>query len=172
MGEGQEARGSGQEERGTRVTGSRRTVSEDQMKGAGFVRADSDEASPLRPRRIDKPWGHELVWAHADLYVGKLLVVNAGEALSLQFHEEKDETLHLLDGRMELEVGPGVDALRPCPLEAGESIRIRPGTLHRITAITDCRILEASTPELDDVVRVQDRYGRAPIDDDQAASHD
>ena len=114
----------------------------------------------VEPRRVDKPWGYELLWARTDLYVGKLLFVKAGEALSLQFHEEKDETLHLLSGSMEMEVGPGVHALRPCPLEEGQSIRIRPGTLHRITAVTDCRILEASTTERDDVVRIEDRYGR------------
>ncbi len=90
--------------------------------------------------------------------------MRAGEALSLQFHEEKDETLHLLSGRMRFEAGPGLDALRPVPLEEGMSVRIEPGMLHRIVAITDCTFLEASTPELDDVVRVQDRYGRAPTD--------
>ncbi len=127
---------------------------------AGFVRSEAGAAS--EPQRVDKPWGYEVIWAHTDLYVGKLLFVRAGEALSLQFHEEKDETLHLLDGTLRLEVGPGLDALTDCTLLEGQSIRIEPGTLHRITAETDCRILEASTPELDDVVRVQDRYGRAP----------
>ncbi len=141
---------------------SHRSVTGEGLASAGFVRADSEQARPLQPRRVDKPWGYEVIWAHTDLYVGKLLFVKAGEALSLQFHEEKDETLHLLDGELEMEVGPGLDALRPITLEAGGSIRIRPGTLHRITAVTDCRILEASTTELDDVVRVQDRYGRAP----------
>lgn len=119
-------------------------------------------ADLLTPTRVDKPWGHEVIWAHSPLYVGKLLFVRAGEALSLQFHEEKDETLHLLEGELALEVGPGIHALRSVELEAGRSIRLRPGTLHRMEAITDCTLLEASTPELDDVVRVRDRYGRAP----------
>lgn len=139
-----------------------RNVSGEGLASAGFVRADAEQARPLQPRRVDKPWGYEVIWAHTDLYVGKLLFVKSGEALSLQFHEEKDETLYLLDGELEMEVGPGLDSLRPTTLEAGGSIRIRPGTLHRITAVTDCRILEASTSELDDVVRVEDRYGRAP----------
>jgi len=140
----------------------RRDVSAGEMRSAGFVRADATEAVPVEPRRIDKPWGHEIIWAHTDRYVGKILVVNAGEALSLQFHEEKDETLYLLDGELLLEVGPGSGRLVEVPLIAGRSIRLTPGTLHRMVARTDCRILEASTPELDDVVRVQDRYGRAP----------
>lgn len=111
--------------------------------------------------RVEKPWGYELVWAHTEYYVGKLLVVRAGEALSLQFHEEKDETLHLVSGELLFEAGPGLDAMEPVVLEAGMSVRIEPGMLHRMEAVTDCRILEASTPELDDVVRVRDRYGRA-----------
>jgi mannose-6-phosphate isomerase len=119
---------------------------------------------PHLPVRVEKPWGYELIWAHTALYVGKLLFVRAGEALSLQFHEEKDETLHLLSGRMRFEAGPGLEALRPLELEEGMSVRIEPGMLHRIVATTDCTFLEASTPELDDVVRVQDRYGRAPTD--------
>jgi mannose-6-phosphate isomerase len=142
-------------------TGGRRDLSQEALEKAGFVRADAESATVLDPRRVDKPWGHELIWAHTELYVGKLLVVNAGEALSLQFHEEKDETLHLLSGQLHLEVGPGLDALRDQPLNEGESIRLTPGTLHRIQALTDCQILEVSTPELDDVVRIQDRYGRA-----------
>jgi mannose-6-phosphate isomerase len=111
--------------------------------------------------RVEKPWGYELIWAHTGLYVGKLLFVRAGESLSLQFHEEKDETLHLLQGEILFEAGPGLDALRPVPLDAGMSVRIEPGMLHRMEARTDCTILEASTPELDDVIRVRDRYGRA-----------
>lgn len=142
-------------------SGSRRDVSKDALASAGFVRADAEAVEVLRPRRVDKPWGHELIWAHTEQYVGKLLVVNQGEALSLQFHEEKDETLHLLSGTLRLHLGPGVDSLREQPLHQGESIRLTPGTLHLIEAVTDCRILEASTPELDDVVRIRDRYGRA-----------
>jgi mannose-6-phosphate isomerase len=126
-----------------------------------FVTAGGGTAAAHDPVRVEKPWGYELIWAHTDLYVGKILFVRAGEALSLQFHEEKDETLHLLEGSLRLETGSGVHAMAPRALGQGQSIRIRPGVLHRMTAVTDCTILEASTPELDDVVRVADRYGRA-----------
>jgi len=116
----------------------------------------------VHPGRIEKPWGYELIWAHADEYVGKLLFIRAGEALSLQFHEEKDETLYLMEGTLRLELGAGVQSLQLVELPAGQSIRIPPGVMHRMTAVTDCTLFEASTPELDDVVRVRDRYGRAP----------
>ncbi len=109
---------------------------------------------------MEKPWGYELIWAESELYVGKLLFIREGEAFSLQFHEEKDETLHLLDGEVRLLVGRTRDRLTLIPLRAGESLRIEPGVIHRMEAVTDCRILEASTPELDDVVRIEDRYGR------------
>lgn len=115
----------------------------------------------VRPRRVDKPWGYELIWADTDRYVGKILHVKAGEALSLQYHERKDETIHLLCGEMRFWVGPSPDRLEEVRLAAGESHRIRPGTVHRMEAVTDCDILEASTPDLDDVVRLEDRYGRA-----------
>jgi mannose-6-phosphate isomerase len=113
------------------------------------------------PRRVDKPWGHELIWADTDRYVGKLLVVRAGQALSLQYHERKDETIHLLRGRMRFFVGPSAEQVEEVLLREGESFRIRPGTVHRMVAETDVEILEASTPDLDDVVRLEDRYGRA-----------
>lgn len=114
------------------------------------------------PRRVEKPWGHELIWAEADEYVGKILHVNAGEALSVQMHEVKDETLHLLSGEIRLEVGTSPEDLQDVGLAQGESFRVRPGTVHRIVAVTDADVLEASTPHLDDVVRFSDRYGRAP----------
>jgi mannose-6-phosphate isomerase len=113
------------------------------------------------PRRIDKPWGHELIWAHTDRYVGKILHVKAGHALSLQYHERKDETIHLLRGRMRFWAGRSVQALAEVPLAEGESYRIVPGTVHRMQAQTDVDILEASTADIDDVVRLEDRYGRA-----------
>lgn len=113
------------------------------------------------PRRVEKPWGHELIWADNDLYVGKILHVEAGEALSLQLHREKDETLHVLSGRVRLEVGVSPDALEPMELSAGEGVRLRPGTVHRLEALDTSDILEASTPHLDDLVRLEDRYGRA-----------
>ncbi|HEX6135036.1 MAG TPA: hypothetical protein VFZ24_13800 [Longimicrobiales bacterium] len=112
------------------------------------------------PRRVDKPWGHELIWADTEHYVGKILHVRAGHALSLQYHDRKDETMHLLRGRMRLVIGPGVGELETIELMEGESVRIRPPTVHRVEAITDVDILEASTPHLDDVVRLEDRYGR------------
>lgn len=114
------------------------------------------------PRRVDKPWGHELIWAETELYVGKILHVNAGEALSVQLHEIKDETLHLLSGEIRLEVGSAPDRLEDVHLRVGESFRVTPGTVHRIVALTEADVLEASTPHLEDVVRFRDRYGRVP----------
>jgi len=119
-----------------------------------------DGGAPFRGRRVDKPWGFELVWAHTDRYVGKILHIDAGHALSLQYHRHKDETLYLLQGALELEVGDGDEALETLRLEPGDSIRMWPGRRHRLTASTDCEVLEVSTPELDDVVRLADRYGR------------
>lgn len=112
-------------------------------------------------RHVPKPWGHETIWAHTDRYVGKILHVTAGQALSVQYHERKDETVYLLQGEMKYWVQlPGDTELRDQRLTTGQSFRITPGTIHYIEAITDCDILEASTPELDDVVRIKDRYGR------------
>lgn len=113
-----------------------------------------------KPRRVEKPWGHELIWAETDRYVGKILHVKAGHALSLQYHERKDETIHLLSGTMRFHAGPSADALSEIELPEGQSYRITPGTVHRMEAVTDIDILEASTPDLDDVVRLEDRYGR------------
>ena len=112
-------------------------------------------------RRVPKPWGHETIWAHTDRYVGKILHINAGHALSVQYHEVKDETVHLLAGELTYWVQlPGDTAPRDQRLRAGDSFRITPGTIHYMEAVTDCDVLEASTPELDDVVRLRDRYGR------------
>ena len=112
-------------------------------------------------RRVPKPWGYEIIWAHTDEYVGKILHVNAGEALSVQYHREKDETVHLLAGEMIYWVKlPGSDQLQDMQLKTGESFRIAPETVHYIQAVSDCDILEASTNHLDDVVRLKDQYGR------------
>jgi mannose-6-phosphate isomerase-like protein (cupin superfamily) len=111
-------------------------------------------------QRVNKPWGHERLWAWTDDYVGKLLHVKAGESLSLQYHERKDETIALLSGRVELEHGDDECALSSRMLEPGDCFRVTPGTRHRLTAIEDSDLLEASTPDLDDVVRLEDRYGR------------
>lgn len=115
----------------------------------------------FEPRHVPKPWGHETIWAHTDRYVGKILHINAGQALSVQYHERKDETVYLLTGEMKYWVQlPGDDELKDQRLTAGQSFRITPGTIHYMEAVTDCDVLEASTPELDDVVRIKDRYGR------------
>jgi mannose-6-phosphate isomerase-like protein (cupin superfamily) len=126
---------------------------------------DLPAGNPLTGRqtvtRVPKPWGYELIWAHTDQYVGKILHVNAGEALSVQYHNHKDETVHLLNGQMIYWVKlPDSEQLKDMKLKQGESFRVAPGTVHYIQAVTDCDILEASTPHLDDVVRIKDRYGR------------
>ena len=109
--------------------------------------------------RVEKPWGYELHWAHTDRYVGKVIHVNRGHALSLQYHNRKDETIYLWSGRLRFEIE--VDGqLVSRDMQPGESVHITPKTVHRMTAIEDSDILEASTPELDDVVRLEDRYGR------------
>lgn len=109
----------------------------------------------IEPRRIEKPWGYEIIWAHTDKYVGKILHINQGEQLSLQYHRKKDESVYILHGEMIIAVN-GLGAR----MVAGMAIDIPRGTKHRMTALTDCDVLEASTPELDDVVRLVDRYGR------------
>jgi mannose-6-phosphate isomerase-like protein (cupin superfamily) len=114
----------------------------------------------VQPTRVEKPWGHELIWANTDRYVGKVLHVKAGHALSLQYHERKDETIHLLTGTMKFWAGPSSAELAEVTLHEGQSFRIVPGTVHRMEAVTDVDILEASTADLEDVVRIEDRYGR------------
>jgi mannose-6-phosphate isomerase-like protein (cupin superfamily) len=112
-------------------------------------------------RRVDKPWGYELVYALTETYCGKVLFVRAGQALSLQYHEVKDEAWYVQSGVARLEVGTvGDDELQVVELRAGDALRYRPGTVHRVTAVEDTTILEVSTPHLDDVVRLEDRYGR------------
>ena len=110
-------------------------------------------------RTVPKPWGHETIWAKTDRYVGKLIHVDAGHALSLQYHNQKDETIFLWQGRMEFEIQENGQLVKR-EMKVGESVHVTPGTVHRMTAITDCDIFEVSTPELDDVVRLEDRYGR------------
>ena len=113
-------------------------------------------------RRVDKPWGYEIIWAESEQYVGKILFVKAGNALSLQFHNVKDETVYVHEGRVQWEIGePGATLLDTEIVGPGTSFRIRPGTIHRMTAIEDTLMLEVSTPHLGDVVRLEDRYGRA-----------
>ena len=112
------------------------------------------------PRRVEKPWGYELIWAETDEYVGKILHVIAGEALSLQYHEIKDETLFLLTGRLLLQIGKSADQLIDYEMMEGQRFHLPSRTVHRMIAETDCDILEVSTPHLEDVVRLEDRYGR------------
>ena len=112
-------------------------------------------------RRVEKPWGWELIWAHADEYVGKILFVRSGHSLSLQFHREKDESWYVLSGRAELQLGrAGQAVLKTEVVGSGAAFRFRPGTVHRVRALEDTTILEVSTPQLDDVVRLEDAYGR------------
>jgi mannose-6-phosphate isomerase len=116
----------------------------------------------FEPRKTDKPWGWELLWAHTDAYVGKILFVRAGSSLSLQFHRAKDESWYVQTGRAELELGdPGQAVLDVEVIGPGACFRFRPGTVHRISALEDTTIFEVSTPQLDDVVRLEDLYGRA-----------
>ena len=114
------------------------------------------------PQRTEKPWGYELLWARTEQYVGKILHVAAGHALSLQYHQFKDETIFLMSGRARLHFGKTADAIQSLDLNAGDSYHIPPGSLHRLEAIVDCDFFEVSTPQLEDVVRLEDRYGRAP----------
>jgi len=111
-------------------------------------------------RIVEKPWGHEEIWAETDRYAGKFLIIQAGEELSRQYHEKKEETICVLSGRLRLEIGarPSVDVRHLSP---GESFHVSPGTVHRFAADdVDVRLVEVSTPELDDVIRLEDRYVR------------
>ena len=111
--------------------------------------------------RVAKPWGHELIWALSERYIGKILHINAGHELSVQYHNRKDETIYLLSGEIVYRVQrDGDDILDDVKLKVGESFRITPGTIHQMIAKTDCDVLEVSTPEIDDVVRLSDKYGR------------
>jgi mannose-6-phosphate isomerase-like protein (cupin superfamily) len=112
-------------------------------------------------RRVEKPWGYELIWALTDVYCGKVLFVKAGASLSLQFHKEKDESWYVQSGRAKLELGNvGQTVLDEEVIGPGAAFHYEPGTVHRVTAVEDTTILEVSTPHLDDIVRLEDRYGR------------
>lgn len=111
-------------------------------------------------RRVEKPWGFELIWAHTDRYVGKVLHINEGESLSYQYHVVKDETIRLLSGLLSMDVEIDGER-RKLELAPGDGLHIVPGMKHRMTALEECDVLEVSTPELEDVVRLEDRYGRA-----------
>jgi mannose-6-phosphate isomerase len=112
-------------------------------------------------KKVEKPWGYELIWALTDVYCGKVLFVKAGHSLSLQFHKKKDESWLVQSGRAKLELGEvGESVLKEEVIAPGAAFHYTPGTVHRVTAIEDTTILEVSTPQLDDVVRLEDAYGR------------
>jgi len=110
---------------------------------------------------VEKPWGYEIRWAITDRYLGKILHVKKGEALSLQYHERKDECLLVVKGAIDVELGGEDGELKTSRMREGDTVHLTPGTRHRLTAVEDADIYEVSTPEIDDVVRLEDRYGRA-----------
>ncbi len=111
-------------------------------------------------RTVSKPWGHELIWAHTDRYVGKILHIKRGESLSLQYHQKKDETIMVLSGKLRFEHYSEGEEPGHTDLSPREPFHITPGLRHRMIALEDTDVVEVSTPELDDVVRLEDRYGR------------
>jgi mannose-6-phosphate isomerase len=123
--------------------------------------APSDAPPRAVPYRVEKPWGYELIWAVTDRYVGKILHVKAGHGLSCQYHNRKDETMFVLRGELVIHLQQQGGPVETRTFRAGESIHIPPGLIHQMEAVADSDVLEASTPELDDLVRLQDRYGRA-----------
>ncbi len=120
----------------------------------------TDSRTPFTGRRVEKPWGFELIWAETTAYVGKTLHIERDHQLSYQYHRVKDETIHVLTGVVELEVAEASGPRRRWRLTAGDGFHILPGVRHRMTAIETSDVLEVSTPQLDDLVRLEDRYGR------------
>jgi mannose-6-phosphate isomerase-like protein (cupin superfamily) len=118
------------------------------------------EFGRIENTKVDKPWGYELRWAITERYLGKVLHINKGEALSLQYHRQKDECQYILAGAIDMEVGPTESQMTTRRMRAGDTVHLTPGTRHRLTAVEDTDIFEVSTPEIDDVVRLEDRYGR------------
>jgi mannose-6-phosphate isomerase len=110
-------------------------------------------------RRVEKPWGYELIWAETERYVGKILHIREGQKLSRQYHQKKDETFLVQSGEMDLEIGTGAEA-KTLRMKALDSFHCQPKTVHRMVAVSDVDVIEVSTPELDDVVRLEDAYGR------------
>ena len=113
------------------------------------------------PYRVEKPWGYELIWARTDRYVGKILHIEAGHLLSLQYHERKDESIYVLSGEIVLRLEQG-ETLIERRIGQGEAFHIQPKLVHQFEAVVTSDLIEASTPELDDVIRLKDRYGRVP----------
>lgn len=131
------------------------------MPDVGSVNLNTLDQWEFEPRRVEKPWGWELIWAETPQYVGKILFVAAGHSLSLQYHERKDESWYVQSGRARVELGSSGDAvLNEGAIGPGEAFHYPPATVHRVTALEDTTILEVSTPHLDDVVRLEDAYGR------------
>ncbi len=122
--------------------------------------ATESQPELVLPRRVEKPWGYEIWWAATDQYVGKILHVNKGHRLSLQYHEKKDESCYVLAGRLVLVQGESGESLTERIVTEGDVWRNEPRVVHTIEAIEDSDVLEASTPYLDDVVRLRDDYGR------------
>jgi mannose-6-phosphate isomerase-like protein (cupin superfamily) len=112
------------------------------------------------PRRVDKPWGHELIWVLTDRYCGKVIAIDAGRRLSLQYHERKDESVYVMTGRLRLHLEDETGAMTIRELGPGESARVPVGRRHRFEAVEAVELIEVSTPELDDVIRVEDDFGR------------
>jgi len=134
--------------------------------GVDSPNTDPMAAWAFETRRVEKPWGWELIWALSDVYCGKVLFVRAGQSLSLQYHNEKDESWLVQSGRAKIELGAvGETVLEEGVVGPGAAFRYRPGTVHRVTALEDTTILEVSTPHLDDVVRLADAYGREGTSD-------
>jgi mannose-6-phosphate isomerase len=131
----------------------------DGVRDAALVAQTEDRMSEL-PYRVEKPWGHEIIWAKSDRYVGKILHIEPGHVLSLQYHNKKDETIYVMTGEIILRVQQG-ETLIERRMRMGESFHITPKTIHQFEAVVSSDLLEASTPEIDDVVRLKDRYGRA-----------
>jgi mannose-6-phosphate isomerase len=121
---------------------------------------DAHDSTAYEGRRVDKPWGHEMIWAHTERYVGKILVIETGKRLSLQRHEVKDESILVRAGRLRLYLEDEGGVIREAELGPGEHRRIPTGRIHRFEAIERCELIEVSTPELHDVIRLEDDFGR------------
>jgi len=126
------------------------------MKSTSLV----EKQQELTVSHVDKPWGYELIYGLSESYCGKILFVRAGASLSLQYHRRKDETIYLQRGEAVIELGTETGYTRALEISAGATFHIPPGTVHRLRAKTDSTFLEVSTPHLDDVVRIEDAYGR------------
>lgn len=124
------------------------------------VSSEHKKTPKFERKTVEKPWGHEDIWAHTSRYVGKVLHITAGQSLSKQYHKTKDETILVISGKLSLEITEGSKATQNLIMQSGDVYHIAPGVIHRMTAISDCQIAEVSTPELDDVVRLEDKYGR------------